>query len=147
MKKLLLTASITLGFFNFADAAKAPVDAKTEQAEKSTVSSAREQKKLDRKEEQAQKVLETCQTRLKEVEEEGKTLSGLDKKMLDLDVAHATLEANAAKDPDMVKDMMKHARHCRRYLGKAKRHVKKAEKKNDTHDVVKGDEPKSTDRK
>ncbi|WP_010300029.1 hypothetical protein [Candidatus Odyssella thessalonicensis] len=46
--------------------------------------------------------------------------------MFDLFVAHAKLERDAAKDPEMAEHMKKHARHCKRYMGNANKYIKQS---------------------
>jgi len=75
---------------------------------------------------------------LKEAEEKGKSLTGSDKKMFDLFVAHAKIEMTAAKDVDMKEHSLSHARHCKRYVANAHKYLKSPSVKED----VKSEEKK-----
>ncbi|MBX3457680.1 MAG: hypothetical protein KF820_04905 [Candidatus Paracaedibacteraceae bacterium] len=133
MSKLLLLTVFTLflGQEAFADTAKQE-EAKTETAKKNEPkaeeSKSRDEKKAEKKAERAHKVLEKCEASLKESEEKGKALTGSDKKMFDLFVAHAKLEMEAAKDVDMKDHALSHARHCKRFMANAHKYLKSESK-------------------
>lgn len=132
IKLLLLGAfSLVLSHNAFADTAKkeeAKVEAPAKETEKSEKSMSRDEKKAERKAERAHKVLEICEASLKEADDKGKALTGLDKKMFDLFVAHAKLEMTAAQDADMKDHSLNHARHCKRYMANAHKYLKHADK-------------------
>lgn len=132
VKLLLLGAfSLVLSHNAFADTAKkeeTKVEAPAKEVEKSAKSISRDEKKAAQKAERAHKVLTTCESNLKDSEEKGKALTGVDKKMFDLSVAHAKLEMTAAEDVDMKDHSLKHARHCKRYMADAHKYLKHTDK-------------------
>ncbi len=129
MAKLLLLSvfSVFLAQDAFAEAAKkeeAKVETAKKDEPKAEDSKSRDEKKAEKKAERAHKVLEKCETSLKDSEEKGKALTGSDKKMFDLFVAHAKLEMAAAQDPEMKDHALSHARHCKRFMANAHKYLK-----------------------
>jgi hypothetical protein len=137
MNKILMSAAVIFCLFNITmvDASKAPE--KKEQTEKTIEKSERDEKKSAKKAERAHKVFEACEEALKKAEEHGKLLTGIDKKIFDLFIAHAKLERDAAKDPEMVDHMMRHARYCKRYVGDATKLGKQDDKTADYPEKIK----------
>ncbi len=125
MYKLLLLGVFSVFLSQEALASKKE-ETKTEETktEKAEESKSRDEKKAEKKAERAHKVLEKCDASLKDSEEKGKVLTGSDKKMFDLFVAHAKLEMDAAKDPDMKEHALSHARHCKRFMTNAHKYLK-----------------------
>ncbi|WP_032112768.1 hypothetical protein [Candidatus Paracaedibacter symbiosus] len=75
--------------------------------------------------------------------EKVKTMTGADKKMVELNMAHAKLEMDAAKDDDMKTHTMAHLNKAKRFLKIADKFASKAEKPAET----KGEEKKADDKK
>ncbi|AIK97025.1 hypothetical protein [Candidatus Odyssella acanthamoebae] len=142
MNKILMSAAVIFCLSNMtmAEGSKAPE--KKEQTEKAIEKSERDEKKSAKKAERTHKVLEACEEALKKAEGHGKLLTGIDKKMFDLFIAHAKLEMDAAKDPEMADHMMKHARSCKRYVGNATKLEKQDDKTADHHKEIKEEEKK-----
>ncbi len=142
MSKLLLLSvfSVFLAQDAFATAEKKEeikAEAAKKDEPKTEDSKSRDEKKAEKKAERAHKVLEKCESSLKDSEEKGKALTGSDKKMFDLFVAHAKLEMDAAKDPEMKDHALSHARHCKRFMANAQKYLK-----SDSKDPVKSEEKK-----
>ncbi|MBW8309662.1 MAG: hypothetical protein K0M45_08540 [Candidatus Paracaedibacteraceae bacterium] len=121
MNKILMSAAVILGLSHIAMAEGTKAPEKLEQKEQALVKSERDEKKSAKKDERAHKILAACEKDLNKAEDQGKLLRGLDKKRSDLLIAHAKLERDAAKDPEMEADMLQSARLCKRYVGKAKK--------------------------
>lgn len=123
MQKLLITATIAFGLSTICHA-----ESHTEVSTTEKTQSPRDEKRIARKTELAQKTLKSCENDLAELATKGTTLKGINKKMFDLFIAHANLEKDAAQDPEMAEHMRSHARYCKRYIGNAKRWLKKTDK-------------------
>lgn len=142
MTKLLLLSvfSVFLAQNAFAEAAKKEehkAETPKKEEPKAEESKSREEKKSEKKAERAHKLLEKCEASLKDSEGKGKDLTGSDKKMFDLFVAHAKLEMDAAKDPEMKDHALSHARHCKRFMANAHKYLK-----SDSKETVKTEEKK-----
>jgi hypothetical protein len=80
----------------------------------------RQEFRQKRKEERLKKLLERCEADIKTLETKVNGESGVLKKKLTLNLSHAKLEAEAAKDPDLEQSVSFHIRQCKRYLFRAK---------------------------
>ena len=117
MKKFFLTSLISVGLAltasaNEPTAATAPA---MMEATKATENPAHSSKKMTKEERLAHSTKEV-EGLMASVTEKAKSLTGADKKMADLYIAHAQLEIDAAKDADMKSHTSSHINKARRFL-------------------------------
>lgn len=130
MNKLLIATVVIFGLssFNSAYAAKETEKAEQKAPESTSKTADRTEKNKEARAKRAQKVLEVCEKAVADAELETKSLAGVEKKEADLSLAHAKLEMEAAKDPEMAEKMMYHARRCKHYAGKNAAKISKTDK-------------------
>ncbi len=134
MKNILLASLISLGFAMTANAEttttettiKTTEEHKTE-PKKATEPKAHTHKRMS-KEERLQHNTKEAEDLVTSVSDKAKSLTGAEKKSVDLFLAHANLEMDAAKDDDLKTHAMAHINKAKRYLKNADRVISKSHK-------------------
>lgn len=96
----------------------AEVKADTQKDAKATSSSNKQEVREKRKAERSKKLLETCEKDIKELETKVADAKDVAKKQGTLSLAHAKLEAEAAKDADLAQSAPFHGRRCKQYISR-----------------------------
>lgn len=134
MKNILLASLISLGFAMTANAEttttettiKTTEEHKTE-PKKTAAPKAHTHKRMS-KEERLQHNTKEAEDLVTSITDKAKSLTGAAKKSVDLCLAHAKLEMNAAQDDDLKSHAMAHINKAKRYLKNADRIISKSHK-------------------
>ena len=122
MKNILITNLMILGFLMNANAETTKVETKktVEVQQTESTKKAPSHKRMSR-EERIKHNTQEVEALMASASDKAKSLTGVAKKLADLSLAHAKLEIDAAKDPELSSHAMPH-------LNYAKREIKKADK-------------------
>lgn len=100
--------------------ASAEVKADTQKDAKPASSSNKQEIRGKRKAERTKMLLTTCETDIKDLETKVAGAKDIAKKQGTLSLAHAKLEAEAAKDTDLAESAPFHARRCKQHISQGK---------------------------
>lgn len=126
MKNILLANLISLGFLMTANAETTTIETKkTIEVQQTEPTKKALPHKGKSKEERIQHNTQEVDALMASATDKAKSLTGVAKKLADLSLAHAKLEIDAAKDPELNSHAMLHLNYAKREIKKADKNISK----------------------